>query len=438
MIINNDIEFDLEDFLNEELEHSKMTPSASVWANIRKEVQPKYRWSIWILTLLMLFIPYSLVMYYLPTKTSTPLAAINSSNNTYSDIANKSLYGLKNIQTDDTKLLIGSVLNKPVINYIADNNKELTNDNQDGINLNNAIAEKKLSSKYLHSENTEKKLLLIPAVENMVLTKLPAKITKQPVANKSIVQNIVKNEISSKLAIEVYATPSVSYRTMSDDKTRLEYYRNIYRNNPFTDNISSKNVNTVVNERSSMGREIGIGTRYAIASRWKLKAGIQINVRQFTAEAYKATGMANFAFVKNNLLDSVSENAQYATAGTDKVTLTNSIYTLSVPIGVQWDCIKKNKFSVGIGASLQPTYLLQDNSYILSTDYTYFSKGSKFTRQWNLNSAVDVSLNYTNKQCTFYIAPQFRYQLLTTYQDLYSIKEHRWDLGLKVGVLKTF
>jgi len=345
---------------------------------------------------------------------------------------------LNNKQSNKINIPTHSVNSEPTYTNTANNTEELTNNIQSDNIVTNIVADHKQTSNNLSTVISERGLMNLPVIENMMLVKLPAKITHQPIADNSIAKTFVKNKISSKLALEVYATPSVSYRTMSDDKTRLSYYRNIYRNNAFTDNISSKNVNTVVNQRTSLGKEIGIGTRYAIATRWKLKAGIQFNVRQFTSEAYKATGMANYAFVKNNLLDSVSENAHYATAGTDKVTLTNSIYQLSLPVGVQWDCIQKKKFSLGIGASLQPTYLLQDNSYILSTDYQYFSKGTKFSRQWNLNSAVDVSLNYTNKQCTFYIAPQFRYQLLTTYQDVYSIKEHRWDLGLKVGVLKTF
>ena len=438
MIINKDIEFELEDFLNEELEHSQMTPSVSVWANIRKEVQPKYRWNIWIITSLLLFVPYSLVMHYLPANTNKTLAAISISTNTSNNNTDQKTVVLNTNHLYKLKNNINNSVNSNAINIAEVNNTEVFNsNNQQDNKLNNNANENKHSSGNLSTIISERSLINLPVTNNITTLKLPVKINRQTLAN-SIAKTTVKNKVSSKLTLEIYATPSVSYRTMSDDKARLSYYRNIYRNNAFTDNISAKNVNTVVNQRTSMGKEIGIGTRYTIAKAFKLKAGLQFNILQYTSEAYKATGMANFAFVKNDLLDSISANAQYATAGTDKVTLTNSIYQISLPVGVEWDCIKKNNFSVGIGASLQPTYLLEDNSYILSTDYQYFSKGAKFSRQWNLNSAVDVSFNFTNKQFTWYMAPQFRYQLLTTYKDLYSIKEHRWDLGLKVGVLKTF
>ena len=109
-----------------------------------------------------------------------------------------------------------------------------------------------------------------------------------------------------------------------------------------------------------------------------------------------------------------------------------------MPIGVQWQALKVKKFSMGIGASIQSTYLLRDDTYVLSTDYKNYTKGSNFSRQWNINTAVDVSFNYTNKNITWYAAPQYRYQNLNTYEDIYPIKEHRWDLGLKVGMIKSF
>jgi len=436
MIINNDIEFELEDFLKGEMEQSKMTPSASVWANINKEIQPKYRWAFWSLTFIMMLVPSSLVMYYLPVKTNTLIAvaesaAYNSTNNT----DNNSL-DLSGISPDKSVVLHHSSINKEEAITATDNADDTYHSTVNNMNENSV--ENKSLSVDLNTVNLLTDLMKVSTVKNVSLSVLPNKIAKQNIADNNLADVKKQNNKSSKLTMELYVTPSISFRTMRDDKTRLDYYRNIYRNNAFTDNIAAKNVNTVINQKAATGKEIGIGTRYAISSKLKLKAGLQFNISQFTTEAYKTTGVANFAFVKNNKLDSVSDNALFASAGTDKVTLTNSIYQLSLPIGIQWDCIKKNNFSIGIATSLQPSYLLQDNSYVLSTDYQYFSKGNKFSRQWNLNSSVDVSFNFTNKAFTWYMAPQFRYQLLTTYQDIYSIKEHRWDLGLKVGVFKTF
>ena len=409
MIINNDIEFELEEFLKEEMEQSKMTPSSGVWANINKEIQPKYRWSYQMLTLLMLFVPYSLMMYYLPYKTNHYLAGISQTTNVSTDNNQNTSFKLSKTSSHKTNSLNHSSINKTEIVALSDNINENADNNISAINLKNDYTENKAFSVDLHTVPLSKELLKVSTVKNVSLSIKSIRIPKQHTTNNIIAKNDIQNKNSSKLSLELYVTPSTSYRTITDDKTRLEYYRNIYRNSAFTDNIAAKNVNTVVNQKSSTGIEVGMATGYAITSRLKLKTGLQFNISQFTTEAYKSTGMANFAFVKNNKLDSVSDNAQYSTAGTDKVTLTNSIYQLSMPIGIQWNLVKKNNFSIGLGTSLQPSYLIKDNSYVLSTDYKYFSKGNKFSRQWNLNSSVDVSFNFTNKMFTWYLAPQFRY-----------------------------
>ena len=215
MIINKDIEFELEDFLNEELEHSQMTPSASVWANIRKEVQPKYRWNIWIITSLLLFVPYSLVMRYLPTKTNYTNAAISNPTNTFNNNTDKTTVVLNNNQFNKLKNpIINSVIND-AINIADINNTEVINSNnlQDN-NLNNIANENKNSSGNLSTITSDRELMNLPVTNNITSFKLPAKINKITLANNSTAKTTVKNKVSSKLALEVYATPSVSYRTM--------------------------------------------------------------------------------------------------------------------------------------------------------------------------------------------------------------------------------
>jgi Outer membrane protein beta-barrel domain len=434
MIINNNKEFELEDFLNEELEYSKMTPSSAVWDRISKEVKPHYRWALWVLTLLMLFVPYSLVMYYLPSKHGSSLAYTNSTNKTTTQFSDNNIPVTRASKASKITLHNNDIAveSSPISNVINNNSRE----EEKPVSSMTGVGDNRTGSEAIALQTGIRSSLTLSDRVNADLQFIQPK----KIANKNTQTNSlpVKAKSATKFSIEVYATPSISYRNLKDDKTRLQYYRDIYRNNPFTDNIAAKNVNTVLNQKAGFGKEIGIGTRYTLNNRWKLKAGLQFNVQQYSTEAYQTTGTANYAFVKNNALDSVSTKALYATDGTNKVELNNTMYQLSIPIGIQWDAIKKKKFSLGIGASIQPTYLIQDDTYVVSTDYKYFSKGSKFSKTWNLNSAVDLSFNYSNKDFIWYFAPQFRYQLGTTYQDIYSIKEHRWDLGLKIGVVKTF
>jgi hypothetical protein len=36
------------------------------------------------------------------------------------------------------------------------------------------------------------------------------------------------------------------------------------------------------------------------------------------------------------------------------------------------------------------------------------------------------------------VGPQFRYQLLHSFTDRYPIKENLYDIGVRVGIMKTF
>ena len=305
MIIDNDNDFALEDFLNSEMEHSRMTPSASVWDKISKEVHPTYRWSIYVLTALLLFVPYSLIMNYIPAKNSSITAETNIENN--STTGQSAIPTIASANTRFNKLnkvrssFEGGNLNANDIVAIENS----MDNNTLGNNINEANRNASEHNGVSDIESADKTPMSLPELSNTTLPETIASVntTKIKVDNKvgGVVAPIHKKS-SSKFALEVYATPSISYRNLSDDKTRLQYYRDIYRNNPFTTDIAAKNVNTVVNQTPLMGKEIGVEIIYAINSRWKLKMGLQFDVREYATEAYQSNGISNIVFLNNLLM----------------------------------------------------------------------------------------------------------------------------------------
>ena len=244
------------------------------------------------------------------------------------------------------------------------------------------------------------------------------------VANKYL-----KPKKPSKWQYQLYITPSISDRILFDDKTR------IYYTNPTTSSQNlSKNVNDVIQYTPAMGTEIGASFMYKVGKNLHLKTGFQFNIRQYFIDAYRGFNTATVAFVNNSALDSVNLISLFSNNKNSYSTeLNNKLYQVSIPIGIQWDFLNIKNFGVNVAATIQPTFTLNKNVYLVSTDYKYFADGESFFRNINLNSAVELNFTFKTGHKQWFFGPQLRYQHLPTFNKIYPIKEFRLDYGLRFG-----
>jgi len=56
-------------------------------------------------------------------------------------------------------------------------------------------------------------------------------------------------------------------------------------------------------------------------------------------------------------------------------------------------------------------------------------------RKWNVNSSFETFAAYSTGKINWKVGPQVRYQLLSSFQEKYPVKEHLFDFGLKVGIM---
>jgi len=238
--------------------------------------------------------------------------------------------------------------------------------------------------------------------------------------------------ITSRWAFDFYITPSISYRKLEDDRIRDKFVT------ATTTNISLDS--SKIKHKPALGMEVGLGLMYNLTRNLRFKTGLQFNVRQYYIDAYPSSAIATIAIVQGNRLDSVNVYSGYSNTGNYSLTkLDNRMYQLSIPLGLQFDAIQTGKWGVSVGASIQPTFTLNKNVYLISTDYKYYANGESFFRRFNINTAVDLNFSYkTSDKVKFYLGPQIRYQHLPTYNDSYPIKEYRWDYGIRLGIIKSF
>jgi hypothetical protein len=93
------------------------------------------------------------------------------------------------------------------------------------------------------------------------------------------------------------------------------------------------------------------------------------------------------------------------------------------------------KTSFGIAGTVQPTYILSDRAYLISTDYKNYAEVPSLIRNVNLNTSFETFINYTSRNKTkWQVGPQVRYQVLSSFQNKYPVRENLFDFGLKIGV----
>jgi len=145
--------------------------------------------------------------------------------------------------------------------------------------------------------------------------------------------------------------------------------------------------------------------------------------------------MNNYGFGGGTPINSVSIYSN--TEGYRKASLKNEHTMLSIPIGIDYVVAGNKNLNFSIGSTIQPSYLIGNNAYLISTNLKNYAKQPNLNRRWNINTAVEANINFQSGSYRWSIGPQYRYQLMSSFKDKYPIKENLFDLGIKLGLIKT-
>ncbi len=123
-------------------------------------------------------------------------------------------------------------------------------------------------------------------------------------------------------------------------------------------------------------------------------------------------------------------------SGRTAETIDNDYFQLSAPVGFELRVLGNERLQFNIGATIQPSYLLNTDSYMLTEDYHDYDKSPNKFRRWNINGGVEAFLTYRTGDVRWQIGPEFRYQLFSSYISQYPITENLKGYGLKIGITK--
>ncbi len=417
---------EMDELLKEKSDQYLLYPSDRIWKNIHKELHPNHGWRYASFALLLLFIATISIHV---KKEAISKATFIDQKNIYQYIESPSVSLEKNtlflptiyipVPTSKTALdlspkLAMSDLLSPALTL--EKTREI--DLPDRISMNRSFFSEPLNESAKSKSQKEEKKHSLSETIDLVVT--------------------AAKKISKDISWQVYGGPSVGYRRLKGEATRNIYQYAVYSLS--TNAAFARDVKDVVNHRPAMGFELGTAMFYPLGKRLNFRAGVQANYNQYQIKAFSSVPEIATYSVNNNSSGAapLSAVSMYRNnEGLSPATIQNEHYMLSLPVGLEYRVSGTNKLNFSVASTIQPTYVFANYSYLLSSNLQNYAKEPSLNRTWNINGAVEASLNFEHKGYRWSIAPQFRYQMLSSFKDKYPIKENLMDMGIKVGIIKT-
>ncbi len=338
-----------------------------------------------------------------------PISPIDQNNGTYTDTRSSDVLVLNESETADIT---------PQTEFINGYTQQLPFE----LNLNN--------SKILLTEGpVTKDVIIEKMIADQTLVDTEKKMNDLISALASQNATLSKPKKQSKVTAQVYFTPTVSYRKLSENKKVYAGSGYIY--------VPVIDLDNVVKHKPAMGLEFGIEGRYNLSDRLSIKTGFQFNINRYDIKAYAhPTEIATVALSNGFGVDSLATLSNYRNSGANNPAanwLENLYFQAGIPVGVELILTDKNDFQWGISGTIQPTYVIGDKAYVISSDYKNYAKFPDLIRRWNISTGFGTFVSYSTGRIKWQAGPHVRYQHLSSFVNELTVKEKLFSVGLKVG-----
>jgi hypothetical protein len=418
---------DFENFLQRSAEGLRMRPSEKVWKGISKKLSRsngKMGISVGSIMLAICTLGYFAIE---PAKLRVQLFEQGTSLNSEAYDENTAVTSIET-NTDVTE-------STPVLNMLSSPlAASYENYRSTALVLSHPLAEnnqKASENDFIPDNDPELKTEATEAsgLENKIKDPYPQTI-------ESVV-NLRPKTVKKKTSLQFYFTPTASYRKLSENKTFLRSQNALaLANSP----AQYKDVNSMVTHRPDLGFEMGMAARYPLTRNLNLRAGIQFNVSRFGIRAYNTLPAVATLFLntRDQGVDSIMTLARHSNEGMGQGDwLENFSLQLSAPIGVEYIFAGNSKVNFGVATTIQPTYVLGGRSYMITPDYKTYTQVPDLLRNWNVNTSIETFVGYSTGKLNWQIGPQLRYQLLSSFENEYPVKENLFNYGLKIGITRN-
>jgi hypothetical protein len=228
---------------------------------------------------------------------------------------------------------------------------------------------------------------------------------RYPLDIESVVNSYQRQLHRPRFRWQLHFTPTVSYRSLKEDQKFIAQAR-MSTPSAAAAMANSTDLASVIRHRPDIGMQLGFTGTYPLSKKIDWVTGLQFNVTSFRSSGFRST--ANW--------------------------LRNYYYSVSLPLGLQWRVLGKKQTYWGISATVQPTYVVGNRSYVISVDYQNYAEVPYLINKWNLNVGIETYARFQLGKTDFQIGPQLRYQALSSFKKGYPVQEYLYDFGVKLGV----
>jgi len=474
---------DFEHFVKQNADQYRMFPSEKVWKGINNTLHTRRRWYGIGLALLLLttaavtgimLSPSSKQPQTLSEKSNVVSAksdkpTSNKSEVIITPIIAKSKINTPAVSPDNTQKVLFSTVT-PVeesviknniaqaITIVAENEKPEASQEAEIIFLTKPLvtARQPIKSEATYTIKKKEAIPIVsidkPAINNSTFEttisdsrieeteSTPAENLKEqakdiyPMTIESVVNAYKNNKLSKKAVWHLHITPSITYRKLGENRPFLDATRSSLVNIPV---YSIADINSVVTHKPDIGLQLGVSAGIPVTKIMTLTAGLQFNVSKYNIQASNYSNEIATIALSNPSggTNTVSTVTNLRNLGGYRASwLHNKYISASLPVGAEFKLSGARKTIIGVGATIQPTYILGNRAYMLSTDLKNYARFPSLTRKWNINTGFELFAGYSTGKIDWRIGPHARYQLLSSFTGAYPIREHLFDFGVKLGI----
>jgi hypothetical protein len=187
-----------------------------------------------------------------------------------------------------------------------------------------------------------------------------------------------------------------------------------------------------------VGLEAGAQMNVHVAKKLDLVTGLNLSYSGYN----NLSNLVHPTFTTVNLKDNKGEtySKTYIThygngQSQDHISLTNYNIAASIPVGIEYNLYQGSDIKIDLSTLLEPTVIIRDDAFLISADGRYYVNDPLMVRRVNLDGHFGSYITF-GKKLKWHLGPDFRYQLLSTYKNIYPIKEHLIDYGIRIGISK--
>ena len=260
-----------------------------------------------------------------------------------------------------------------------------------------------------------------------------------PLSNETAVNANSKTRKKKKSTFQIFITPTISYRALKENKPFINSSAPLNPSGGAVNNYYYTDINNIVTHKPDIGLQFGFSSGYPLSKNISLISGFQFNISKYDIKAYSSpTEVTTFALSNAaGGLNTVSTLTNYRNSGINKANwLRNLYFSASAPIGLEFKLMgNKKKTYFGASGTVQPSFILSNRAYLISTDYKNYAEIPSLIRKWNVNTGFELFTGFNTGDLKWRVGPTVRYQVMSSYKKQYPVEERLFDFGLKMGIM---